>query len=223
MNNTPGIPSGTFTADFKNSSCPSGEDYKCHVKGDDGEGYAYLYGSYYDRNSCEELGGTDVGGSTTPSSSSKKASSSSKGGGAQGGYCIFDDYYGTDYYCQEIPPDYDSQSCIDMGGELVNKCPNVPASSSSKKASSSSAAGSTSGTACYIYYEDDGSVDWGVCIKPMNRSECNALAADVFEDDATIKYPDSCPSPKVTCPKSGGRDVYFYGYYAEQEDCDDLF
>ncbi|MDR2594214.1 MAG: hypothetical protein LBC87_05535 [Fibromonadaceae bacterium] len=69
MNSDPDMPSGAYSVKFSNS-CPTTQDYKCYIKGDDGKGYVYLYGSAFDKNSCREFGGTDVGGSTKPSSSS---------------------------------------------------------------------------------------------------------------------------------------------------------
>jgi len=66
-----GIPSGYYSVKFQ-TSCPSGQDYKCYVDADEDEGYVYFYGSFFDKNSCNEFGGVLV----TPSSSSAKSSSS---------------------------------------------------------------------------------------------------------------------------------------------------
>jgi len=55
------------------TSCPSGQDYKCYID-DEGEGFVYLYGSSYNKNSCSQFGGELVA-----QSSNSKASSSSKG------------------------------------------------------------------------------------------------------------------------------------------------
>ena len=205
MNSQPGM-TGAYTVKFMNS-CPSGQDLKCAIED---EGFMYLYGSFFEDKTCRDLEMDPI------QSSNSKASSSSKGGGAQGGYCFWEE----DDDCEKIPTGLNALDCIEEGGIPVAQCPNVPASSSSKKASSSSAGNSTSGNACYVYYEDyDNSVEWGFCIKPTTRSECNSFQDE--EDDAIIRFSDSCPSnPRVTCPPSGGKNVYFYGYEADPDDCE---
>jgi len=121
MNDDPEI-SGAFSVEFMNS-CPTTQDYKCYIVDDDvlDEGYAYLYGSFYDEGSCDEFGGIDV----TPkqSSSSKKASSSSAGSGSQTGACYlsYSDLYAGNHVCEEgISEPITKALCDYIGEELVN-------------------------------------------------------------------------------------------------------
>ncbi|MCL1957295.1 MAG: hypothetical protein FWF63_08225 [Fibromonadales bacterium] len=129
LNYEPGVPGDAFIASFdKNKSCPSGEDYKCHLGKTGDEGYAYLYGSYYDEYSCEDFGGTLV---STPSSSSKKASSSSnggskqssssKGGSSQAGVCYlsFTGSLAGNHVCEEGVSQPMTKEDCEMIGEIL--------------------------------------------------------------------------------------------------------
>jgi len=82
-----------YTGKFMNS-CPSGQDYICEVDGE----RAYLYGSFFDKNTCRDYFGVDPvkssssTGSTKSSSSAGSTKSSSSGNTTTSGACyLYDD------------------------------------------------------------------------------------------------------------------------------------
>ncbi len=217
MNADPDMPNA-FTAEFMNS-CPSGQRLKCEGEDEEvfeGTLYMYAYGSGFRGATCEDIMGDDeddepssssAGGTTRPSSSSKGSQ-----GGDQG-YCIFDDYYGTEHYCQEIPSDYDVQSCIDMGGRPVNSCPTT-------EPSSSSASNPNSGGACYSYFSEYWEETF--CLEPVSSSECTRIGMD-FGNPVSFQTSSCQPGYRYKCNPINGVDVYLYGDDAEPSDCEDFF